>query len=218
MDTDKSKDNPKAIVDIATLCDRANLEMKPIKGRKKWRRPKADYVLSIEQRRQVLKWMKTLRFPDGYAHNVNRGVNLTTMRVNDMKSHDYHVWIEWLLPTMVRGFVPENIWHVLVELSYFFWKLCVKEISRTVRRELEKVAPVLLCKLEKIFPPGFFLPIVGGDSESSLSYTKNKRVFSVARGFMRKAQRRNPRSSRIHFHSSESIFRPTPFVTCVAAK
>ena len=24
---------------------------------------------------------------------------------------------------------------------------------------LEKVAPVLLCKLEKIFPPGFFLPM-----------------------------------------------------------
>jgi hypothetical protein len=53
--------------------------------------------------------MKTLWFPDGYAHNVKRGVNLTIMRVNGMKSHDYHVWIERLLPTMVRGFVPENI-------------------------------------------------------------------------------------------------------------
>jgi hypothetical protein len=60
-----------------------------------------DYVLSIEQSREVLKWMKTLMFPDGYAHNVKRGVNLTTMRVNGMKSHDYHVWIERLLPTMV---------------------------------------------------------------------------------------------------------------------
>jgi hypothetical protein len=50
--------------------------------------------------------MKMLRFPDRYAHNVKRGVNVTTMRVNSMKSHDYHVWIEWLLPMMVRGFVP----------------------------------------------------------------------------------------------------------------
>jgi len=25
--------------------------------------------------------------------------------------------------------------------------------------DLEKVAPVLLCKLEKIFPPGFFVPM-----------------------------------------------------------
>jgi hypothetical protein len=29
MDTDKSKDNPKARVDLVTLCDRPNLEMQP---------------------------------------------------------------------------------------------------------------------------------------------------------------------------------------------
>jgi hypothetical protein len=159
MDTDKYKDNPKARVDIATLCDRPNLEMRPPEGPKKWRRPKADYVLSIEQRREVLKWMETLRFPDGYAHNVKRGVNLTIMRVNVMKSHEYHVWIEQLLPTIVRGIVPENIWQVLAELSYFFRHLCAKKISQTVRRELEKAALVLLCKLEIIFPPGYFLPM-----------------------------------------------------------
>ena len=58
---------------------------------------------------------------------------------------------------MLRGFVPEHIWVVLAELSYFFRQLCAKELSSTVIDDLEKVAPVLLCKLEKIFPPGFFL-------------------------------------------------------------
>jgi hypothetical protein len=76
-----------------------------------------------------------------------------------MKSHDYHIWIEQLLPTMVRGYVPEPVWQVLAELSYFFHQLCAKEISWTIALELEKVAPVLLCKLEKIFPPSFFLPM-----------------------------------------------------------
>jgi hypothetical protein len=42
-------------------------------------------------------------------------------------------------------------------LNYFFCQLCAKELSRTVVANLEKVAPELLCKLEKIFPPGFFL-------------------------------------------------------------
>ena len=96
-------------------------------------------------------------FLDGYAANLSRGVNLGTMRVNGMKSHDYHIWIERLLPTMVRGYVPEHLWLVLAELSYFFCQLCAKELSRTVVANLEKVAPELLCKLEKIFPPGFFL-------------------------------------------------------------
>ena len=82
---------------------------------------------------------------------------MSTCRVLGMKCHDFHIWIERLLPAMTRGFVPEHVWRILAELSYFFRQLCAKELSRAVIDDLEKVAPVLLCKMEKIFPPGFFL-------------------------------------------------------------
>jgi hypothetical protein len=98
-------------------------------------------------------------FPDGYAANLKRRVNLGTLRVNRMKSHDYHIWIERLLPAKVRGYVPEHVWQELGELSYFFRQLCAKELFRTVIDDLEKAAPMLLCKLEKIFPPCYFLPM-----------------------------------------------------------
>ena len=45
MDTEKSKDHPKARVDLAMLCDRSNQEMQPPSRGKTWRRPKADFVL-----------------------------------------------------------------------------------------------------------------------------------------------------------------------------
>ena len=48
---------------------------------------------------------------------------------------------------------------MLAELSNFFCQLCAKELSRTVVAEIERMAPVLLCKLVKIFPPGFFNPM-----------------------------------------------------------
>jgi hypothetical protein len=86
-------------------------------------------------------------------------VNLSTMRVLGMKSYDFHIWIERILPAMVRGYVPEHVWLALSELSYFFHQLCAKELSRNVVADLERLAPVLLCKLEKIFPPGFFNPM-----------------------------------------------------------
>jgi hypothetical protein len=156
---DKSKDNPKARVDLAALCDRPNQHMRPPRGGKKWIRPKADFVLSRDQRRKVLEWIQRLMFPDGYAANLRRGVNLSTLRVLGMKSHDYHIWIERHLPAMVRDFVPENVWLVLAELSYFFRQLCAKELSRTVIDDLDRAAPLLLYRLEKIFPPGFFLPM-----------------------------------------------------------
>ena len=48
---------------------------------------------------------------------------------------------------------------MLAELSYFFRQLCAKELSQNVIADLERMAPMLLCKLEKIFPPGFFNPM-----------------------------------------------------------
>jgi hypothetical protein len=70
---------------------------------KTWRSPKADFVLSKDQRREVLEWIKMLMFPDGYASNLSSGVNLSTMRVLGVKSYDYHIWIERILPVMVQG-------------------------------------------------------------------------------------------------------------------
>jgi hypothetical protein len=35
-----------------------------------------------------------------------------------MKSHDFHIWIEQLLPLMVRGYVLEHVWKVLAKLSF----------------------------------------------------------------------------------------------------
>ena len=156
---DKTKDNVKARVDQAELCDRPKLDMMPPKTGKKWRKPKADYVLTRAQKREVLVWFTHLMFPDGYAANLKRGVNFATMRINGLKSHDYHIWMERLLPVMVRGYVPDHIWQVLAELSFFFRQLCAKELSPTVIEEMERLAPVLLCKLEKIFSPGFFNPM-----------------------------------------------------------
>jgi hypothetical protein len=156
---DKTKDNVKARVDQARLCDRPKYNISPPKEGKKWKKPPAPYVLKRDQRKEVLKWFQTLMFPDGYAANLRRGVNLATMRINGLKSHDYHIWIERLLPVMVRGYLPNHVWLVLAELSNFFRILCAKELSRTLVAKMEVEAPVLLCKLEKIFPPGFFNPM-----------------------------------------------------------
>jgi hypothetical protein len=86
-------------------------------------------------------------------------VNLSTLRVLGMKSHDFHIWIERIFPAMVRGYVPEHVWLALTELSYFFCQLCAKELSQSVIADLERLTPVLLCKLEKILPPILFNPM-----------------------------------------------------------
>ena len=110
MDTDKMKDNVKARVDQASLCNRPKLNILPPRDGKKWKKPPAEFFLMKPQRKEVLEWFQTLMFPNGYAANLRRGVNLTTMRINGLKSHDYHKWIERVLPVMVRGHFLVNVW------------------------------------------------------------------------------------------------------------
>jgi hypothetical protein len=81
------------------------------------------------------------------------------LKTHGWKSHDYHIFMGQLLPPMLRGFVKKKIWEALAELSYFFRVFCAKEVDRGKLLELEESIPNLLCKLKKIFPPGFFNPI-----------------------------------------------------------
>ena len=67
--------------------------------------------------------------------------------------------MERLLPVAFRGFLPENVWLALAELSYFYRQLCARQISKNTVLALEQNIAVLICKLEKIFPPGFFNPM-----------------------------------------------------------
>jgi hypothetical protein len=103
-----------------------------------------------------MQWFMDIKFPDGYAANLRKGVTMSTLRINGMKSHDFHIFIERLLPSMMRGFVKNDIWEALADLSYFFRVLCAKEVDRAQIRQLEANIPIILFKLEKIFPPGFF--------------------------------------------------------------
>ena len=52
------------------------------------------------------------------------------------------------------------IWSMLGRKGYgHTTELCAKELSRIVVADMERMAPVLLYRLEKIFSPGFFNPM-----------------------------------------------------------
>jgi hypothetical protein len=63
------KDNVSARKDLAALYDRPSLEAKP-NARGKLRRPKAPYYLKPIERKEVLRWLKILKFPNRYVANI----------------------------------------------------------------------------------------------------------------------------------------------------
>jgi hypothetical protein len=63
-----------------------------------------------------------------------------------------------LIPVTFRGYVKDDVWKAIAELSYFYRQHCAKEIKKEMLYKLEQHIPILICMLEKIFPPFFFNP------------------------------------------------------------
>jgi hypothetical protein len=64
-----TKGNVNVRKDLADLSDHPSLEAK-LNSRGKLRRPKAPYCLKPAERKEVLMWLKTLKFPYRYAANI----------------------------------------------------------------------------------------------------------------------------------------------------
>ncbi|KAL0352274.1 UNVERIFIED_CONTAM: hypothetical protein Scaly_1616100 [Sesamum calycinum] len=73
-----------------------------------------------------------------------------------MKSHDCRVFMQRLLPIAFQDVLPKPIWEALIELSIFFGDIYSMVLRVEHMEQLEKNIVEILCKLEKIFPPGFF--------------------------------------------------------------
>jgi hypothetical protein len=151
--TDKAKDNHKARKYLAQLCNRPSLELKSSGGK-----PCAPFCMKPKERK-VLIWLQNLKFLDGYAAGFRRAVNLDSRKLSGVKSHDYYIFMERLLPVIFHGYLNDDVWKVLAELSHFYRQLCAKEIKKEMMKKLKKEIPVLICKLEKIFPPRWFNPM-----------------------------------------------------------
>lgn len=126
------------------------------KGEKRTLKPNAPFVLPKEKRKLICEWVKKLKFPDGYASNLGRCVDLKECKLFGMKSHDCHVFMQRLLPAVFKDLLPLNVWNVITELSQFFRDLCSTTLKITDMVRLEENIPEIICKLERIFPPGFF--------------------------------------------------------------
>ena len=61
-----------------------------------------------------------------------------------------------LMPIAFRELRPANVWKAITKLDLFFKSLTATIITNEDMVRLELDMPIILCKLERIFPPSFF--------------------------------------------------------------
>ena len=82
-------------------------------------------------------------------------MNVAQGKFFSMKSLDCHVFMECLLPVALRE-LPNHVWRPFTELSEYFRVLCLSTLRVDDLLVMEKNISIILCKLEMIFPFGFF--------------------------------------------------------------
>jgi len=72
-----------------------------------------------------------------------------------MKSHDTHVFIETLLQIAFSA-TPADVLEPLLDFSDFFNNICANEQREDHLMKTHRNIPLILCKLETVFPPEFW--------------------------------------------------------------
>ncbi|GJV40538.1 transposon, En/Spm-like, transposase-associated domain protein [Tanacetum coccineum] len=138
------------------------------------------------------------------------------------KSHECHVFMQRLLPIALKGMIPNAIWDTITELCTFFRVICSKELHIEDLETLKDSIVVTLCKLEKVFPPGFFdlmehlvihlvnEAINGGPEQYRWMYQYERKLGSLKRTIRNRAR---PEGSIVEAHrvSELSIYSPFQF-------
>ena len=83
-------------------------------------KPHAFFSLSPNERDGFYDFLRSVKYPDGYATNISRLVNAKNGRLSCLKSHDCHVLLQRILPIGLRRFADKDISIVLFELGNFF--------------------------------------------------------------------------------------------------
>jgi len=84
----KTKDNIKAILDIALFYNHQNMEL--VCDGSRVTKPRASFVLEKNAQLLVYKWLKSLRFPNGHASNISRLANMEECKLYGMKRYVMH--------------------------------------------------------------------------------------------------------------------------------
>ena len=113
--------------------------------------PKACYQMNAKERDDFCKVIKELKLPDECSSNISKCVQLRQHKLVGLKSYDYHVLIEEILPIAIPGSFPDHVSLAIIDLCNFFKELYSKVLDVDNLEWLQSRVALTLCQMEKIF-------------------------------------------------------------------
>ena len=107
----------------------------------------APYALYRREKDLICKTLYHLKVPIGYSVNWRHKVSLEGTELKNIKSHDYHILLQQLLPVLLmHAFQSHKPLRVAIQqLSIFFNILCSKVINRAEPQKMKVKVVETLC-------------------------------------------------------------------------
>ena len=116
---------------------------------------KAYWVWSREDMEKVLKRITSIKTPTGFVSNLANRVT-SDYKLSGMKSHDYHVLLQFILPIAIRGTLSREIREGIYRLATFLRWICGKSIVTEEIPFWKVEIAEIMCLFEQCMPPHFF--------------------------------------------------------------
>lgn len=119
-------------------------------------KPHAPYVLQREQKRKLLSTIKSVQTPSNHCANWEKLVNMEKEKLQFLKTHDWHILLQEILPAAIRGLLPEGPTVALIRLGHCFRRFCAKLIKVQELEQLQTYVAETMALMELHFPPAFW--------------------------------------------------------------
>jgi hypothetical protein len=107
-----------------------------------------------EEQLSFFDTMANLKVPTRYASRLKK--DIVKGRLGAMKSHDYHVLFQQILPISLRHKMSKELRIAIIRICRVFKVKCNKVYDLVAYPMLKFGTIIVLCHLEKVFPPSFF--------------------------------------------------------------
>jgi hypothetical protein len=110
-----------------------------------------------KQKLAFYDFLRSVKFLDGYASNLATFITADGCNFQGLKTHDCHIILQRILPAALRGIMHNDMYIAIAEPGNFFQQLCARTLKLNVLHKMKSEIPIILCKLEKVFPPAFLI-------------------------------------------------------------
>ena len=117
-------------------------------------KPTAPYVLTKEEQKIFLDQLNGICVPTGYCGPIKK--HILGNRIGNMKSHDFHIFFQFILPVCLRHLMNSGPRSAIIRLARLFTMICKKVVNVAELERLQQYAAETMCLLEIWFPPSFF--------------------------------------------------------------